>query len=128
MCRFVSKKYIVAVVSTLILMLSLAGAGLAINMFAESLAGLGSAAFTDEVEVIKIKVKDLDEVRVRSGTTVNTVAARIYDVELFGDDEVLGVKTVTWTLAEVAAEVKKDVTFTGLALAAIDELDVDVVY
>ena len=105
-----------------------AGAAIAITMFSQTLAGIGSAAFTNEVTVGKIKVESLSKVRVRLFPTLNAVAARVYTVELYGDDELLGTNTVSFTAPEIAAGTKKDVTFTGLALAGVTILDVDVVY
>ena len=119
-------------VSSLILALllvgTLAGAAIAITMFSQSLAGLGSTTFTDEVEVVKIKVKSTDEVRVRLSPTLNAVAARVYTVELYGDDELLDTDTVSWTAPEIAASTDKDVTFTGLVLDTVIVVDADVVY
>jgi len=123
------RKRIAVIIGTVLLVGAIVtGTGLALTMFQETLAGLGSAAFTNEVEVIKVKVKGLNEVRVRLGTTVNTVADRIYDVELYGDDELLGTQTVTWTAPEIASAVQKDVALVGLPLAGVVDLDVDVVY
>jgi len=101
---------------------------LALSMFQENLAGIGSAAFTDEVTIEKIKVKGLDEVRVRLYPTTNAVPARVYSVELYGDDDLLGTQTVTWTAPEITSGTRKDVTFAGLSLASITDLDIDVVY
>ncbi len=110
------------------LLLGALGTALAITMFQETLAGLGSAAFTDEVGIEKIKVKGLDEVRVRLFPTLNTVADRVYSVELYGDDDLLGTEIISWTAMEASTGTRKDVTFLGLSLGSITELDVDVVY
>lgn len=98
----------------------------AISLFSEVVAGIGNVEFTDEVEVVKIKVKSTNEVRVRLGTTADTVAERVYTVELYGDDDLLDTDTVSWTAPEFGTD--KDVVFTGLSLGSITEIDIDVTY
>ena len=97
------KKLIIALAVALILAIGVTtGAAIAITMFSEKLAGLGSSAFTDEVEIVKIKIKSTSEVRVRLSPTVNAVAARVYTVKLYGDDEQIGSNTVSWTAPEIS--------------------------
>ncbi len=98
----------------------------AISLFSEVVAGIGNTQFTDEVEVVKIKVKSLSTVLVRMNTSVDTVADRVYTVELYGDDILLDTDTVSWAAVEFGTE--KDVIFIDLSLGSITELDVDVVY
>jgi len=122
------KRLLIALVIGVLAVGMLMGGAMAVTMFSEKLAGLGSTAFTDEVTIVKIKVKSTSEVRVRVAPTVNAVAARDYTVEIYGDDSLLDSDTVSWTEPEIIAVVNKDVTFTGLTLAAITEIDADVVY
>ena len=123
------KRLALALALTMALLIGgIAGTAIAITMFQENLAGIGSTAFTDEVTIEKIKVKGLDEVRVRLYPTTNAVPARVYTVELYGDDDLLGTETVSFTALEITTGTRKDVTFTGLSLAGITTLDVDVVY
>jgi len=122
------KAITLAVVGAVLLTLAIAGPILAVTMFSEKLAGIGSAQFVDEVAVEKIKVQSLTKVRVRLGTTVNTVADRVYTVQLYGDDTLLASMVTSWSAADIAGNVKKDVAFTGLSLGAVTLFDVDVVY
>lgn len=123
------KKLILGLALIVVLLVGmLGGTALAITMFSEKLAGLGSSAFTNEVEIIKIKIKSTSEVRVRLSPTVNAVAARVYTVKLYGDNEQIGTNTVSWTAPEIVASTDKDVDFTGLSLAGVTLVDADVVY
>ena len=124
--RTFRQKAIMAIVGAFIVgSVMFASAG-AISLFSEVVAGIGNTQFTDEVEVVKIKVKSLSTVLVRMNTSVDTVADRVYTVELYGDDILLDTDTVSWAAVEFGTE--KDVIFIDLSLGSITELDVDVVY
>lgn len=104
------------------------GAALAISMYQEKVAGLGKWEFTNEVTIDEIEPELVDsQVIVKLKPTVNTIALMGYTVTLTLDDVAAGTpQSVSWAAAEITANTKKTVTFTGVSLGAVIVIEVKV--
>ncbi len=100
----------------------------AISFFQKSLAGMGQMTYTNEVSITDIKVKSLSQVKITIESKANTVADRVYTVTLYLDDtQWATTMPVSWEAAQIPGT-KKKITFTGLDLADIVEIDAEVTY
>ena len=103
-------------------------AALAISMYQEKVAGLGKWEWTNEVTINEIEPEVADsQVKVKLlPVTGNTVPDRGYTVTLYLDDVLFDTFGVSWTAAEITANTKKTVTFTGVSLGAVIVIEVKV--
>ena len=113
------------------LALIIVGAGsaaLAITMYQEKVAGLGKWEWTNEVIIDEIEPEVSDsQVKVKLlPVPGNTVAGMGYTVTLYLDDVLFDTFGVSWTAAEITANTKKAVTFTGVSLGAVIVIEVKV--
>ncbi len=100
----------------------------AISLFQKTLAGMGQMLYTNEVTVTDIKVASLSKVTVTIESNNSTVADRVYSAYLYLDDVKWATpQTVSFSAGEIPGT-KKKVTFTGLSLATVSAIDVDITY
>ena len=106
--------------------LVLSGTAMAISMFTKEVAGLGKMTFTDEVTITDIKVSSLSKVKVWVESKANTQADHVYTVYLYLDDTKwpAGLQVV-WAANQIPG-VKQKLTFTGLDLSTVVEVDAEV--
>ena len=122
------RKWLLVVLVSLVVALSLGGAAIALSMFTKNLAGLGQMQFTDQCQVSEIEADDLTKVKVKLLPNVNTVAGVTYTVSLFLNGQYEDDQTTTWTQAEIDVHTKKTLTFTGLDLASVIVFRVEVTH
>ena len=123
------RKLVIGLLAFLALLIVGAGsAALAITMYQEKVAGLGKWEWTNEVIIDEIEPEVSDsQVKVKLlPVPGNTVANQGYTVSLYFDDVLVDTFGVSWTAAEIAANTKKTVTFTGVSLGAVSVIEVKV--
>ena len=123
------RRFVIGLLIFLALIIVGAGsAALAINMYQEKVAGLGKWEWTNEVMIDEIEPEVQDnQVKVKLLPVIgNTVAGQGYTVTLYLDDALFDTFGVSWTAAEITANTKKTVTFTGASLGAVIVIEVKV--
>ena len=125
------KKKLLWVISiTLVVLLLFFGTGLgayAISMFQKTLAGMGQMTFTDEVIITDVRINSLSKVTVTAESNANTVADRVYKVQLYLDDISTANQTTSWTVDKIPG-VKNKVVFSGLNLNVTTLVEAEVTY
>jgi len=120
------KRILIAISIALIIAISFGGAAVALSMFAKEVAGIGSMTFTDEVGIDDIKVKSLSEVRVTLVSKADCQADHVYTCYLYLDDVMWAVgQPATWMALEIPGT-KIKVTFTGLDLGSVTDIEPEV--
>ena len=120
------KRYVAVALVLLGLTVGLSAGAYALSQFTKAVAGLGSMTWTDEVTITNVRVKSLSKVKVDLESNANTQALHIYTVYLYLDDVKWGVGLPTSWAAEDIPGVTNKLTFDGLNLAAISEVEAEV--
>ena len=120
------KKWLMVILIVCLLSVAFGTAGYAISLFSKQVAGLGKMTFTDEVTIVNVKVKSLTKVNVDLESKGTTQVDYVYSVYLYLDDvKWPNAETVSWTLGEIPGT-KKKISFTGLDLTIVLDVDVEV--
>jgi len=127
LCRK-SFKVIVGLMVLLLILFATPVGAIAISFFQKTLAGMGQMEYTNEVDIIDIKIKSLTSIIVSVESNDNTVADREYSVFLYLDDERWDFpELISWDIDHIPGS-KEKVTFDGLDLTDVVKVDAEVIY
>ena len=106
-----------------------AGYALGLNIYQKTLDAIGAVKFTDEATISEIEIDDATQVKVKVSPVAGKTQADInYIVCLLLDGAEAAQQSISWTAAEITGGTKKKVTFTGLNLAPVGTLKVEVTH
>jgi len=104
------------------------GYAFGLNIYSKTLDAIGAVSITDEVEIYEIEIEDEGKIKVQTQPTENTQPDVTYSINLILDGVGETPEPLSWSSAEISSVTKKTAEFTGLSLASVTSIRVEVTH